>query len=137
MSEAIRDTKAMLAGMKPVLTEREYVFCTTPDDALAARVGPKALGIFREEEGTTLILARGDATALGFDNTMPMRRIRLGVYSALDGIGLTAAVAAALTAANIPCNMVAAFHHDHVFVPAPLAKQAQAVLMELTARARS
>lgn len=137
MPEVIRETSAMLAGMKPMLTKGEYVFCTTKDAGLAGRAGSKALGLFQEDEGTTLILARNDARAMGFDDTMPMRRIVLSVYSALDGIGLTAAVAAALTVAEIPCNMVAAFHHDHVFVPAALAERAQAVLAEASARARS
>src|SRR5437868_1289375 len=137
MPEVIRDTKAMLAQMKPVLGAEEFVFCTTRDGEIIARARFLALCLFEEEEGTTLILARADAQALGFDDTMPMRRIVLEVFSALDGIGLTAGVATALTAANIPCNMVAAFHHDHVFVPAALAERAQAVLVELAASARS
>jgi uncharacterized protein len=62
---------------------------------------------------------------------MAMRRIVLEVFSALDGVGLTAAVAGALAAQGIPCNMIAAFHHDHVFVPAVMADRAIAVLQEL------
>ncbi|MGE0240181.1 MAG: ACT domain-containing protein [Parvibaculaceae bacterium] len=135
--EVVRDTQAMLAGMTPRLTAGEYVFCTTADAGLAARAGAKAFGFFREDEGMTLILARDDARALGFDDALPMRRIVLEVYSALDGIGLTAGVATALGVANIPCNMVAGYHHDHVFVPAALADQAQAVLAEIAARARA
>jgi hypothetical protein len=64
----------------------------------------------------------------------PMRCITLNVYSALDGVGLTAAVATVLGDADIPCNMVAAFHHDHVFVPADMAERALAVLVELQRR---
>jgi hypothetical protein len=136
MPEVIRDTKAMLAQMKPVLGVEEFVFCTTRDQEIITRASSLALGLFKEDEGTTLILARADAEGLGFEDGLPMRRIVLEVFSALDGIGLTAGVAAALTAANIPCNMVAAFHHDHVFVPAALAERAQAVLVEVAARAR-
>ncbi|MGE0005158.1 MAG: ACT domain-containing protein [Parvibaculaceae bacterium] len=135
MTEPIRDTQAMLAGMRPTLCDGEYVFCTTPDSALAACAAPKALGLFKEEEGTTLILARDDAKTLGFDDALPMRRIVLSVHSALDGVGLTAAVAAALARADIPCNAVAAYHHDHVFVPAALAERALAVLAEVAAEA--
>ena len=40
------------------------------------------------------------------------------MQSSLEAVGLTAAVAAALTEAGISANVVAAFHHDHVFVPA-------------------
>jgi hypothetical protein len=46
-----------------------------------------------------------------------MACLTLRVHSALDGVGLTAAVASALAEIGIPCNMVAAFHHDHAFVP--------------------
>jgi hypothetical protein len=60
-----------------------------------------------------------------------MRRIELTVRSALDGVGLTAAVASALAEAGIPCNVVAAFHHDHVFAPAAMAERALAVLHAL------
>jgi hypothetical protein len=62
-----------------------------------------------------------------------MRRITLTVPSALDGVGLTAAVATALADAGIPCNVVAAFHHDHLFVPAAMAKRAVRVLLDLQA----
>lgn len=132
----IRDRTAMLAGMTPTLAVGEFVFCTTRDPALIAQAGPIALGWFKEDEGTTLILARAEARALGFDDAMPMRRIVLEVFSALDGVGLTAGVAVALAAKNIPCNMIAGYHHDHVFVPAALAEAALAALVELAARSR-
>lgn len=131
MTKVVRDTQAMLAGMTPVLTEGVYVFCTTRDADIIARAASSAFGFFKEEEGTTLILTRSDAKAFGFDDTMAMRRIVLNVFSALDGVGLTAAVAGALAAQGIPCNMIAAFHHDHVFVPAEMADRAIAVLQEL------
>jgi hypothetical protein len=76
-----------------------------------------ALGWFREREGVSLILERSTAATLGFDVSLPVRRIVLQVHSALDGVGLTAAVSAALCAEAIPCNVVAAYHHDHIFVP--------------------
>ena len=135
MTKTVRETQAMLAGMKPRLASGEFVFCTSRDVDLIARANPLALGSFKEDEGTTLILARADAKALGFDEAMPMRRIVLDVFSALDGIGLTAGVASALTAAKIPCNMIAAYHHDHVFVPAHRAEEAVAVLNEVAAGA--
>ncbi|WP_367718742.1 ACT domain-containing protein [Nitratireductor sp. GISD-1A_MAKvit] len=77
------------------------------------------------------------ADALGFDTEMPMRRITLNVFSALDGVGLTAGVATALAEKNIPCNVIAAFHHDHVFVPEKLADMALSVLQDVQTRAQS
>lgn len=99
------------------------------------RAMPLALGCFKEDEGTTLILMRADAASLGFAETLPMRRIVLEVFSSLEGVGLTAAVSGALAAQGIPCNMVAAFHHDHVFVPAEMAERALAVLLDVQKRA--
>ena len=63
-----------------------------------------------------------------------MRRIVLQVFSALDGVGLTAAVATALANEGIPCNMIAGYHHDHVFVPSAMAGRAVAVLRDLQVR---
>jgi len=135
MTTVISDSQSMLAGMTPVLTEGEFVFCSINETDVIGRAMPMALGSFMEAEGLTVILPRADAKALGFDDTLPMRRITLEVFSALDGVGLTAGVAAALAAENIPCNMIAAYHHDHVFVPAAMAERAIAVLRELQQRA--
>ena len=44
-------------------------------------------------------------------------RITLQAHSSLAAVGLTARVAESLAAEGISANMVAAFHHDHVFVP--------------------
>ncbi len=60
-----------------------------------------------------------------------MRCITLNVYSSLAGVGLTAAVSSALGDNEIPCNMVAAFHHDHVFLPSGLCDCAMEVLTAL------
>ncbi|MFZ5677263.1 MAG: ACT domain-containing protein [Pseudomonadota bacterium] len=135
MPDVVRDARAMLANMTPVLTAGEYVFCATKDADVVTRAMPLVLGWFREEEGVTLILARADALALGFSGDMPMRRIVLEVFSSLEGIGLTAAVAGALAAEGIACNMVAAFHHDHVFVPADMAERALTLLHDVQKRA--
>jgi hypothetical protein len=64
-----------------------------------------------------------------------MRCITLNVYSSLERVGLTAAVAQALADESIACNMVAAYHHDHAFVPASDADRAMAVLTALQSSA--
>jgi uncharacterized protein len=68
--------------------------------------------MFVEDEGVSRRPCRATP-----EDPLAMRQITLDVHSALDGVGLTAAVAVALAAEGIPCNMIAAHHHDHVFVP--------------------
>jgi len=122
----------MIAGMSPDLKPGAYVFCAAGDRDWTV-LDP--LAMFREAEGVSLILERGAAEAAGFPAAAPMALITLNVYSALDGVGLTAAVAAALAKAGIACNMVAALNHDHVFVPADRADEAFAILLSLQAAA--
>lgn len=135
MPSAIRERDAMLAAMNPVLLPGAYRFCTTTDAMLAERAVPMALAVFREEEGVTLVLREADADRLGFEAGPAMARIVLTVHSSLEGVGLTAAVATALADAGIPCNVVAAYHHDHVFVPAARGAEAVRQLAALQATA--
>ncbi len=125
----------MLAGMKPALKNGRYFFCTTNDKAVLTALSDRSLATFREEEGTALVLAEDDATLHSFDLSMPMSWIVLEVFSALDGVGLTAGVATALADEGIPCNMVAAYYHDNVFVPEPMAARAVEILREVQRRA--
>lgn len=133
----VRDRQAMLAGMKPVLKQGAFFFCTTNDATVAAMLLPCSLAIFREDEGTALVLAEDDARRHGFDVSMPMSRIVLEVFSALDGVGLTAGVASALADEGIPCNMIAAYHHDNVFVPAAMRHRAVSILDDVQRLAAS
>jgi hypothetical protein len=132
MTQVVRDAREMVSGMTPALKSGEYVFCAAGDRDWAALT---PLAMFREAEGVSLILERGAAEAAGFPIAAPMALITLNVYSALDGVGLTAAVATALAEAGIACNMVAALNHDHVFVPVERADEAMAVLLALQASA--
>ena len=91
----------------------------------------QALASFAEDEGLSVILTDQVARDAGLASDLPMRRITLTVHSALDGVGLTAAVASALANAGIACNMVAAYHHDHAFVPEDDADRALAILQAL------
>lgn len=136
-ADPVRETQAMIAAMDPVLRDGVFVFCSFSDKELAARADPLALARFEEVEGTSLLLPVQAAEELGFPTDLAMRQITLQVTSALDGVGLTAAVADRLTKANIPCNVIAAMHHDHVFVPVAMAERAVTVLQALAADARA
>tara|TARA_B100000678_G_scaffold146050_1_gene122035 strand:+ start:655 stop:1053 length:399 start_codon:yes stop_codon:yes gene_type:complete len=129
----VRETTAMIAGMEPVLQPGSFVFVTVSDATREAQLVPLAKGTFREPEGLSLILPVEHAPQA--EGAIAMRSITLTVHSALDGVGLTAAVSGALAAEGIAANIVAAFHHDHVFVPEHDADRALAVLQSLQASA--
>ena len=125
--ERVSGRREMVAAMDPVLMPGRFVFCTVEDGALAA----EALATFREEEGLSVLLPVARAEALGLAVESPMRQITLRVHSALEGVGLTAAVAGVLADAGIACNMIAARLHDHAFVPEARAEEALALLQAL------
>ncbi len=121
----------MLAHMRPKLDDTNWSFVTVKDQAQAFAMMPKALGTFREEEGLSLIVPFSCAEEGGID-TVPFSRITLQVHSDLAGVGLTAAVSAALADGGIACNVVAAFHHDYLFVPKDRAQDALEILRDLS-----
>lgn len=131
MSAPVHGTREMIKGMSPTLIDGRFVFATTRDADLITRCRIKAVGMLIEAEGESFILKAEDAEALGFDCSQRMRQITLRVHSSLTGVGLTAAVSTALARLQIPCNVVAAFHHDHIFVPEALAEQALHLLIQL------
>lgn len=120
------DLPILLRHLEPVLNAGEFVFCRV-DSA----DGLDPLGVFRETEGLTVILSKGRAEELGLARSSAFAWITLSVHSSLDAVGLTAAVSRALTEAGISCNVVAAFHHDHLFVPVSDAARAMEVLLGL------
>jgi hypothetical protein len=125
----IKETSAMIADMRPGLCPGRWVFCTTTDLRIVSAAMQDAMALVREAEGITLILPLDRAAALGFDIGLAMARITLSVFSDLEGVGLTAAVAQALTNVGVSCNVVAGFHHDHLFVPEKDAERAMAALI--------
>ena len=100
-----------------MLDEAQYGF----DSAAEAPPLGDAFALIREAEGVTVIRP-GKGWA----------RITLGISSSLEAVGLTARVSAALAARGIGANMIAAFHHDHVFVPWERRDEAMAALRALS-----
>lgn len=123
---------AMLANMKPVLNKGEYVFAVIADAGLIS--GKEVLGYFQEKEGLTVIVSKIYADEKSLAYSFIASWITLTVHSSLEAAGLTAAFSTALAKENISCNVVAAFYHDHLFVPAKDAKKAMEALEKLAAQ---
>jgi uncharacterized protein len=113
-------------GLDPALHAGEWVFVTATEPVDSV----DALATFRETEGVSMVLPRARADALGLSYEFVGAWISLGAQSALDEVGLTAAVSARLAAAGISCNVIAARYHDHLLVPLAHAEQALALLQE-------
>lgn len=155
------DLAVMLAGLRVLQRPGTYVFVTVApaggapaprgtggepdsDDAIdgpgtpaavaddhALRLGDGIEALIAEAEGVTAIATVERARAEGWPFDFEAAWLTLEVHSALGAVGLTAAVSAALTAEGIACNVVAAFHHDHLLVPADRATDAIACLEAL------
>lgn len=123
-----------MPGLSPRQRPGEYVFVVAdnnkpvPEEAIFASVV--------ETEGRTLLLHRCDADQAGLPYDFIAGWITLEVPSALDAIGLTAAVSAALTEAAISCNVLAGYHHDHLLVPHERVAEAMQALKRLSSRRR-
>ena len=129
----ITDLKLLLSGMRPNLIEGEFVYCSVPSSSLAAHIHLEPIGFFQEKEGATLILPLETARQAGLATAPAMRMITLDIHSSLEAVGLTAAFATALGNEGISANVVAAFYHDHIFVPTADAERAMAALLALSA----
>lgn len=118
-----RDLARLLAGLNVYHHPGDYSFATqaTPPDLQAAIMA------FREREGWTCILLSPDEA----EAEARWAWLEITATSSLHAVGLTAALSNALTEAGIPCNVVAAAHHDHIFVPAAEAARAMAAIKAL------
>ena len=85
----------------------------------------------KEQEGLTLVVPQDRADVSGLNYEGVFRWVTLEVHSSLQAVGLTAAVSAALSQLDIAANVIAAAHHDHVFVPADRVHDALQALKEL------
>jgi hypothetical protein len=125
------DLDTLIGSMQPVLSESEYVFASLDKDSAVSLTELAPLGTFYEKEGLTVIVSKTHADLSGLCYEGVFQCITLNVHSSLDAVGLTAAVSTALTQQNISANVVAAYYHDHIFVPIAKASQALTCLQKL------
>jgi hypothetical protein len=110
-----RDLSKLLQNMRPEMHDGVFVFCSIR----AGKEIPAALRpvhLFREQEGTTLVVRREEAEGAGLSYQFASRLITLTVHSSLEAVGFLAAITGRLAAAGISLNAVSAFYHDHLFV---------------------
>jgi len=124
-----RNLGALLRRMSPSLQDEVYVYCCVPEGQVPTSVRPIAM--FKEVEGLTLIIPRSQATSAGMSYEFECALITLNVHSSLDAVGFIAMISASLVKENIPCNVMSAYHHDHLFVPFERRECAMQVLRAL------
>ncbi|MEH6512753.1 ACT domain-containing protein [Maribacter arcticus] len=124
------DLNILLESLEPSLNVGSYVFISLKDINEILR--EDILFEFKEAEGITIILSKDKADKYNLDYDFVASWITLTVHSALDAVGLTAAVSSALTKHNISCNVVAAYYHDHIFISKKDTKKAMEVLSEFS-----
>jgi uncharacterized protein len=129
----VRDLHDLCRQMTPSIADGVFVYCTLSDFLLPQGVEP--ICTFRETEGLTVIVAKPQAEAAGVPYVFPCRLITLAVHSSLDAVGFLACITDRLARAGIACNAVAAFHHDHLFVPEERAEETLHLLRSLASEA--
>jgi hypothetical protein len=129
-----RDLNTLLQTMKPEMHEGLFVFCSISEDKqIPAALRP--VHVFREREGTTLVVRREEAENMGLSYQFASRLITLTVHSSLEAVGLLAAITGRLAEAGISVNAVSAFYHDHLFVQEHRADEALQLLQSMSKQA--
>ncbi len=122
------DLDRLVATIQPDVRDGEYVFVSLTD---VPAVHCEA--IVREQEGVTCVVTRATADAQGWPYDFVAGWITLQVHSALEAVGLTAAVSRALTDGGVSCNVIAGYFHDHLLVPVDRVDDAVRALEALSA----
>jgi len=126
-----RDLIKLCAALSPVMADSVYVYCSFPDFVLPK--GLPTICTIREREGLTAVVEREDAERLSLPYMFDSRLITLSVHSSLDAVGFMAVISRKLADADIPCNVIAGYFHDHILVPIARAEDAMASLREIVA----
>ena len=125
----------LLRTLSAKLIDGVYVFATVPDGAVPENLTPRMM--FREEEGTTLVLLQPEAEASGLDFEFPCRMITLDIHSSLEAVGFIARIATELAKHDMGVNPVSGFFHDHLFVPYGREQDAMKILQQMAKDAQT
>lgn len=127
----ITNLSQLLKTLNPSTCGEEFVFICQPHDDSMSAVQQHAVATVWETEGRTLVVPKHVAVRIEETYATTFRRITLRVNSSLEAVGLTAAVAHQLARFNIPANVIAGLHHDHIFVPSSMVEHAMKALQDL------
>ena len=130
----IKALDELLTHMRPILHAGTWHYCAVAPEQLSPALVKACFALVHEQESVTLILPDTEAKAVSQYSENGWQRIELKVYSSLDAVGLTAAISQCLTQHQISANVVAGYHHDHVFVPQARAQEALRALQQLSAQ---
>ena len=119
-----RDLSRLLQGLRPRLYSERYAFAAAVEPSL----GTGQFALVREGEGLTSIQS---------DPRGEWARISLEIHSSLDAVGLTGVMASRLADLGISVNIIAALHHDHLFVPWDRREEALECLRSLQGQAEN
>lgn len=119
----------LLTTLSVQLVDGVYVFVTLPDNSVPENIAARM--VFREAEGTTLIILKAEAEAFGLAYEFPCRMITLNVHSSLEAVGFIARIATELARHEMGVNPVSGFFHDHLFVPDGREQDALRILEEI------
>jgi len=131
----ISDLSLLLSSLEPVLNPGTFVFTSVKD--VGEIEASTIIASIREPEGLSVVMRESDARQRGLPILFRAAWITLTVTSDLAAVGLTAALASALGAAGVSCNVVAGAYHDHIFVPVESSERALHELWKLQTDPRS
>ncbi len=102
-----------------------YVYCSLNNNPFS---NDEILFSFKEKEGVTYLVLKTVAEHHNIPCNESWALISLETTTSLSATGITAHISSALAKEKIPCNMIAAFHHDYLFVPFESAERAMIIL---------
>jgi hypothetical protein len=111
------DLRAMLQSISVSVRPDRYTVLTLSKDEKSPPVGHGVAAVMEESEGITVVATVQRAREEGWPEDFVATWLTIDVHSSLEAVGLTAAFSGALGRAGIACNVIAAFHHDHILVP--------------------
>lgn len=130
---AIKELHELIKNMSPELVEKGFVFCAV-NKSIDIKITPKM--VFREKEGTTLILKKEQAESANLKYSGTWDLITLNVNSDLEAVGFLAKITEALAKRGISVNVVSANYHDHLFIPSGQSEKAINILKNLSKKSK-